>query len=86
MQNLKDRLKTFDSDLDRVKKAAIKIQKDLNAKNPKNEEEDQTMIYQANVQARHISRSNSFVFDDNNPQIVSDLKMAASEWYDLESL
>ena len=30
VENLKERLKTFDSDIDRVKKAAMKIQEDLN--------------------------------------------------------
>ena len=29
VENLKDRLKTFDEDLDRVKKAALKIHQDL---------------------------------------------------------
>ena len=55
MQNLKDRLKTFDEDLDGVKKAAQKISNDLNGANeePMNE---------SNVpQQPHISRSNSFV-------------------------
>ena len=55
MQNLKERLKTFDEDLDRVKKAAQKISNDLNGANeePMNE---------SNVpQQPHISRSNSFV-------------------------
>ena len=42
-------------------------------------------MYEAAVQTRHISRTNSFVYDDdedcnNQHQIVSDLRRAAQEW------
>ena len=88
MQNLKERLKTFDEDLDRVKKAAQKISNDLNGANeePMNE---------SNVpQIPHISRSDSFVRSsrrgdsdhDKKTRIVSDLKMTPREWYDPGSL
>lgn len=34
VENLKERLKTFDQDLDRVKQAALKIHQDLNSAGP----------------------------------------------------
>ena len=62
VQNLKDRLKTFDEDLDRVKKAAQKIHHDLNYVKADDHEEEP--IYE-NSNISHISRpnpvSNSFV-------------------------
>ena len=62
VQNLKDRLKTFDEDLDRVKKAAQKIHHDLNY--VKADEHEEEPIYE-NFNISRISRpnpvSNSFV-------------------------
>ena len=63
VQNLKDRLKTFDEDLDRVKKAAQKIHHDLNY--VKADEHEEEPIYE-NSNISHISQrpnpvSNSFV-------------------------
>ena len=63
VQNLKDRLKTFDEDLDRVKKAAQKIHHDLNY--VKADEHEEEPIYD-NSNISHISQrpnpeSNSFV-------------------------
>ena len=39
VENLKERLKTFDQDLDRVKQAALKIHQDLGSVLPPNQEE-----------------------------------------------
>ncbi len=76
----------FDKDLDRVKQAALKIKSDLN------QDPDPSEFTGKIYKARVISRSNSFVYqeDENMAQqhrgIVSDLTLAASEWYDPGSL
>ena len=78
MQNLKDRLKTFDEDLDRVKKAAQKISNDLNSANeePMNE---------SNVpQQPHISRSNSFVRSGSRRSVGSGEGMRRSGGGDVD--
>ena len=78
MQNLKDRLKTFDEDLDRVKKAAQKISNDLNGANeePMNE---------SNVpQQPHISRSNSFVRSGSRRSVGSGEGMRRSGGGDVD--
>ena len=64
VQNLKDRLKTFDEDLDRVKKAAQKIHHDLNYVKAEDEHEEEPIYENSNIS--HISQrpnpvSNSFV-------------------------
>ena len=64
VQNLKDRLKTFDEDLDRVKKAAQKIHHDLNYVKADDHDEEEPIYENSNIS--HISQrpnpvSNSFV-------------------------
>ncbi len=74
VENLKERLKTMDADLNRVKEAAMKINQDIQKHNDvKGEvsetesEEDQSQAYNATVRTSHVSRSTSFVnFGDLN--------------------
>lgn len=88
VENLKERLKSMDQDLDRVKAAALKINQDLvenfsdSSSADESENESEKQEYNATVHTKHISRSSSFVVSnqDEDKRIVSDLKLAANEW------
>ena len=88
VENLKLRLKTLDQDLERVKQAALKINDEFNLNNNNNSDKIATTTTSNNEKQddEHLSRANSFVYDDDQNQqvpsikpIVADLRMA--EWY-----
>ena len=87
VENLKLRLKTLDQDLERVKQAALKINDEFNLNNNNSDKIATTTTSNNEKQDdEHLSRANSFVYDDDQNQqvpsikpIVADLRMA--EWY-----
>ena len=89
VENLKLRLKTLDQDLERVKQAALKINDEFNLNNNNNNSDKIATTTTSNNEKQddeHLSRANSFVYDDDQNQqvpsikpIVADLRMA--EWY-----
>ena len=85
VENLKLRLKTLDQDLERVKQAALKINDEFNLNNNSDKIATTTTSNNEKQDDEHLSRANSFVYDDDQNQqvpskpIVADLRIA--EWY-----
>ena len=90
VENLKLRLKTLDQDLERVKQAALKINDEFNLNDHSNNAATTAAAAAITNNEKHddehLSRANSFVYDDDQNQqvpsikpIVADLRMA--EWY-----
>ena len=86
VENLKLRLKTLDQDLERVKQAALKINDEFNLNDHSNNATAAAITNNEKHDDEHLSRANSFVYDDDQNQqqvpskpIVADLRIA--EWY-----
>ena len=86
VENLKLRLKTLDQDLERVKQAALKINDEFNLNDHSNNAATAAITNNEKHDDEHLSRANSFVYDDDQNQqqvpskpIVADLRIA--EWY-----